>query len=198
MTLVLNQDKVGHVETPAEAAPETFELEETYWGYVIRPRGVVPAGVVIARGMSWMIGICALLGAAGLWLVPEAVFPSSDPATGRIGASVLLVGVAGLLLWLSTRGAAPELQVDRRLGELREVLRNRAGQPRLVARYAFAEIGSVHLDRAQMKPGQVRLVLRYGNTAQTFPVAAGPEARLTGLRDRLGQDILAGEGREPS
>ncbi|QQA41253.1 hypothetical protein [Pelagovum pacificum] len=195
MSLTLARRKSGSPATAAaplslaEAPPAAFELDETYWGYVIRAGNVAPVGVMIAQGMSWFLGLGAALGALAIWLLPDLA-PGIATMSERLGASGLLVGLSALLFWFASRGSRPELQVDRRQREVREVVRCRAGQARLVARYDFDEIGGVHLDRTQMRAGHARLVLRYRNTAQTLPVAAGQEAALVALRDRLGADLM--------
>ncbi len=88
------------------------------------------------------------------------------------------------------------VEVDLRLGEVREVLSNRAGRTAVLSRYGFDAIGGVHLMRSGMgRSDASTLVLRYRNTSQVLRVAAGPEAALFGLRDRLGRDLMVGRHR---
>ena len=77
------------------------------------------------------------------------------------------------------------------MGEVREVVRNRAGKSTLIGRYGFDSIGGVFIDRANApSPDVATLVLRYRNTAQTLPVVRGEVSTLEALRNRLGKDLM--------
>ena len=188
MTLSISPRPATVPIVQAERLARPFEVEESYWGYTVRGTGLAPPGVRISQTLSWAIGFAAVIGAGSIWFAPQ-VLPLSDPFLGRLGTSGLLVAFAALLFWFAGRGAWPETQVDLSQAEVREVVRSHNGRPRLVARYSFDDIGSVFLDRGHAPSGQARLVLRYRNTPQTLPVAAGPVDALTGLRDRLGGDL---------
>ncbi|SLN54687.1 hypothetical protein [Roseisalinus antarcticus] len=164
------------------------DLDETYWGYVVRCDGWTAHVALAAQTVSWLGGLGAALFAAAVWLLPAEAL-AIDPVAGRAGAAGLIGGFACILFWLTTRGSVCELQVDLKLSEIREVRRSRGGRPRLAGRYGFHEIGGVHLDRATSGRGAARLLLRYGNSARTIPAAVGPVAELERLRDRIGGDL---------
>ena len=75
------------------------------------------------------------------------------------------------------------------VGEVREVICNRAGKPTTVGCYGFDTIGGVFLEYNEDHE-TASLVLRYRNTSQTVHVAEGTEAQLISLRDRLAQDLM--------
>jgi hypothetical protein len=167
-----------------------YEFTETYWGYRIDGRRA-PAWLIGFQVLCWGLGVALVIASVGIWVVP-----GSDAAGGlvafKLGASVPMAAVAALLLWQSSRGTMVGVEVDLRLGEVREVLSNRAGRTAVMARYGFDAIGGVSLDRNAVRGGGAQLVLRYRGTAQVLAVAQGPEIALAGLRDRLGRDLMVG------
>ncbi|MGZ9812505.1 hypothetical protein ACXN5S_18745 [Pseudoroseicyclus sp. H15] len=168
----------------------TYRIEEAYWGYVLRQISPLSKLKKLLQMGATLCGIFGLAMTAGLWLVPLQE-DSVALVAFRLVASLVLAGIGSSLLWFGSRGTDAELQVDIAQGELREVIRNRAGLPTLTARYAFRDIGGVFLARrAGGCRGQAKLVLRLGNTAQVIIVAAGPEETLLPLRDRLGCDLM--------
>lgn len=177
----------------ARAQAPAVLVEETQWGYVVRDPGGVSLGLVVAQAVSWVFGIVALVAALCIWIFAG---PATDAGTQalRAGATVLALAFAALALWYASRGLETEIQIDTRLGELREVTRNRAGRPTVHGRYGFDSIGSVFIDRSGRRDGGGRghgvLVLRLGNSAQLLPVAAAPLAVLEPLRDRMGRDLM--------
>jgi hypothetical protein len=110
-----------------------------------------------------------------------------------MGASAFILSISLLFLWFASRGTRRELQVDTRLRELREVVRNKYGTSTLMGRMSFDGIGSVFIARNHDPRHRPRLVLRIGNTARLIAVAEGSEAELGDLRNRLGRDLLPGE-----
>jgi hypothetical protein len=192
MTAVPDFDVFG---APAVAGwvrrePRETVVTATYWGY--RVEGLrAPLWLVGMQGLCWIVGVVLTVVALGLWAVPGAGGAASLAAF-KLGASVPMLGVAALLLWHSSRGTRMGVEVDLRLGEVREVLSNRADRTTVLARYGFDAIGGVHLVRGN---GPSTLVLRYRNTAQVLRVAVGHEADLAGLRDRLGRDLMVGKRR---
>jgi len=174
------------VSSRSGAVRPTYSLDETYWGYIIRANEPVAPGVTMAQWLAWLFGVSFVVAALGLWVLPQALM-SGDGLGLKIGASSVMAGLAALLLWFASRGAEAELQIDTSLGEIREVMRNRAGRPTLLARYGFDSIGGVHVDRSGSR---ARLVMRYGNTAQMVPVCSGSEEDLSVLRNRLGRDVV--------
>ncbi len=169
-----------------------YEITEAPWGYVIRSTEPAPAGLVIAQGASWLVGIAALVAAVTVWLIPPGLF-DGQVMVMRWGVTILSLALAGLMFWFASRGIETEFQIDTSRGEVREVVRNRAGRHSIVGRFGFDTVGSVFIDRAVSRrfgAGQSVLVLRIGNTAQVLPVVSGPESLLEPLRDRLGRDLV--------
>lgn len=172
----------------AEAAPR-FDLDETYWGYIIRSNEGPGFSIAVLQGLAMFFGACFIAVAIGLIAGPQILTGSLDFAMRGV-AGVLFGGMAAFLLWFATRGVQSELQIDNSLGEVREVVRNRAGKSTLVGRYGFDAIGGVFMDRNAGKAGEAALLLRYRNTSQVLPVARGSIASLEVLRNRLGQDLI--------
>lgn len=170
------------------ARPSSFQVEDTYWGYIVRSGRGPSLGVVLSQAVSFFFGACFLTAAVGILLMPTMMF-DGDLGVFRVGAATLFGAFAIYLLWFASRGTRAELHVDNSVGEIREVICNRAGKPTTVGCYGFDTIGGVFLDYSE-DTGTSNLVLRYRNTVQTVPVAEGTEAQLIGLRDRLGHDLM--------
>jgi hypothetical protein len=191
MTAFINVEEFAGAKPVQDNKAEvsSFAVDETYWGYVVRGTENEPLRVQIAQGMAWFTGICFAIATLGMWAIPLTRF-QGDVLPMKLGATILLAGIATYLLWFASRGTRSELHFDTRLGEVREIVRNQAGRPTLVGRYGFDAIGGVHIDRSATHHGQACLVLRQGNTSQFVPVAWGKESQLLGLRDRLGHDLM--------
>ena len=173
----------------ATAPRGSFRVIDTYWGYIVE-KSDGPRTVVALLQLAAMLVGCSLLAVAlGLMLLPEALAGGVD-MTLRAGASVICGGAAAYLLWFASRGTQSEVQIDTLQGEVREVVRNRAGRPSLVGRYGVDSIGGVFLDRTAGRGDVATLVLRYRNTAQILPVATGLPQTLEPLRDRIGRDLM--------
>ncbi len=168
-----------------------IKIDETYWGYIIRSEEPDPVHIVIGQVIAWMTGACFAVVALGLWVLPSMAF-GIGVLSMKLAASTVLGCMAALFLWFASRGGRTELQVDTSLGEIREIVRNRAGRSSLIGCYGFDSIGSVFLDRSVGKNGEANLVMRYRNTTQVVPVAHGPMTMLETLRDRLGRDLMTG------
>lgn len=191
MTAFINVEQFAGAKPVQDSKVEvcSFAVDETYWGYVVRGTEDAPLRVQIAQGMAWFTGIGFAIATLGMWAIPLTQF-QGDVLPMKLGATILLAGIATYLLWFASRGTRSELHFDTRLGEVREIVRNQAGRPTLVGRYGFDAIGGVHIDRSATQHGQACLVLRQGNTSQFIPVAWGPECQLLSLRDRLGLDLM--------
>jgi hypothetical protein len=172
------------------AGPSRFEVDETYWGFIIRGKDGPGLSVAILQGLSMFFGACMLAVAIGLVIVPQMMTGSVD-MTFRIMAAVFFLATAAFLLWFGTRGVETELQIDNTLGEVREVLRNRTGKSTLIGRYGYDTINSIYLDRsAGRHKNEATLMLRFRNSNQLLPVARGSIPALEALRNRLGQDLI--------
>ena len=189
MTDVVDPVQKRAVSNEYATKSSQFEIDETYWGYIIRSKDGPGLSIVLLQGLAMFFGACMLAVAVGLLIVPQMMTGSLD-LTMRGMAAVFFTAAAVFLLWFGTRGVETELQIDNTLGEVREVLRNRTGKSTLVGRYGFDAIGGVFLDRNVGSQGEAGLMLRYRNTTQVLPVARGSVAALEALRNRLGQDLI--------
>jgi len=171
----------------------TVRLEETHWGYVLRSSERPPIVVVAGQMLAWGLGAICLMDALGLWLVPGSAI-GGDALELKLGLTAVLPSATATLLSYASRGIDPEWQIGTTRGELREVLRNKAGRPTVLAHYGFDAIGGVVMDRATLRGrlpnGHACLVLRLGNSSRLLPLIVGPETLLAPLRDRLGRDLI--------
>lgn len=176
----------GFVNQVARAAP--FATEDVFWGYKVRSRDTAPVSVLVVQTVCFFLGACLLTATFGVLVLPTLFF---DGGVGfmRIGAAVFMGAIGFYLLWYASRGSIPEIHVDRKAREIREVVANRFGGPTLVGLYSFDEISGIYLEPDEAT-GQSQLLLEYNDTAQTISVAAGTEAQLLSLRDRIAQDLL--------
>jgi len=189
MTDVSHNMNVRYVGKEFAAKQPQFSINETYWGYIVRPEDGPRLMIRLQQYAATIIGGCFLAAAFGILMVPQLAVGTLD-FTMRGGSAVIFAGIAAFCLWFASRGSVAELQIDNNLGEVREVIRNRAGKSTLLGSYGFDAIGGVYIERSNT--GLSDLVLRYRNTSQTLPVARGHVATLEKLRDRLGQDLMLG------
>jgi hypothetical protein len=165
-------------------------VTEAFWGYRIAGRRA-PIWLVGMQGLCWLTGIVLGVAAIGIWAVPGA-------GTGagflgfKLGASVPLGALAVLLLWHASRGTALGVEVDLRMGEVREVLSNRAGRSAVLSRHGFDAVSGVTLERRAGRGDVAVLVLRLREGAEALVVARGSEVMLAGLLERLGRDLMVG------
>lgn len=170
------------------AKKSQFSVEDTFWGYQITTGRAPAIGVIIAQVLSYFIGACLLTLAIGMVTMP-VVFSDNDVGVVHIAAAVLYAAVAVYLLWFASRGSQSEVHVDTSVGEIREVIGNRAGKPTTVGTCGFDAIGSVALEPTA-DPDIFLLVLQYHGSDQRMSIAEGGEAQLIPLRDRLMRDLM--------
>ena len=125
--------------------------------------------------------------AIGLWIAPEAS-GGIGVVSFKLGASVLFASLAALLLWHSSRGTILAVEVDHRLGEVREVLCNRAGRATVLSRYGFDAVAGIVTQ--DMGAGRAMLALRLRDTDEVLLVAEGPAQGLAGLSERMAADLM--------
>ena len=166
-----------------------YAIKETFWGYQINSGRSPATGLVLAQAFSYFLGTCIMITAVSVIALP--IFFSSDSiGVIRIVVAVLFGAVAFYLLWFASRGSHAETHVDTSVGEIRQVISNRAGKPTTVGAYGFDVISGVHIIDAH--GAMSLLVLQYRDTDQQLSVAEGLEAQLVPLRDRLARDLLGG------
>jgi hypothetical protein len=176
------------LEVPNEGARSAPFVSETYWGYVIRPPEPQLERAAVIEMVAIFAGVLLFLAAYGQWLLPGA-----DAADGVIGlklvSTVLFAVLGGSLAWLGRRGMVQELHVDRLKSQLRLVQRNRHGEGRLTAVFAFSDIGSVVLKRSKTPWRTARLCLRLAGSGSFVEVLVAAEVELLPIRDRLIVDM---------
>jgi hypothetical protein len=166
-----------------------FSVEDTFWGYQIQSGRPPAMGLILAQSFSYFFGACFMIAAVSIIAVP-LMFSGEGVGVMRIVASVLFAAAGFYLLWFASRGSQTELHVDTSVGEIRQVISNRAGKPTTVGAYGFDMIGGIHIIDGH-SPNSL-LVLQYRDTDQQISVAEGLEAQLIPLRDRLAQDLMVG------
>jgi hypothetical protein len=165
-------------------------VNDAYWGYIMASPLADRRWAEVGQTASWVAGMAFIVAAIGLWLLPGAS-GASDVMAMKFGLSTLLGGIASLLIWYASRGVRTEIQVDTKLGEIREIVRNSAGRTSLISKLRFDMIGGVFLDRTNADKGETPLLLRFLNTPKVMLDAVGPTEHLEHLRNRLGRDLLA-------
>jgi hypothetical protein len=168
-----------------------FSIEDTFWGYQIQSGRAPALSLVMAQSFSYFFGACFMIAAVSIVAVP-ILFSGGGVGAIRVVASVLFAAAAFYLLWFASRGSQTEIHVDTSVGEIRQVISNRAGKPTTVGTYGFDAIGGVHIIDGQ-SPMSL-LVLQYRDTERQVSVAEGLEAQLIPLRDRLAQDLMVRAG----
>ncbi|PJI92167.1 hypothetical protein BC777_1011 [Yoonia maricola] len=168
-----------------------FGVEDVFWGYKIGSGHGVPLSVMAGQAICFFFGVCLMTATFGLLLLP-ALFFDGGVGIMRLGAATLMGAAAFYLLWFASRGTLPEIHIDTRQNEIRQVVCNRSGKPTTVATYTFDEIGGIFLE-PDTQTGQSLLLLGYLDTDQTIAVATGTEAQLLPLRDRLARDLLGAD-----
>ncbi len=179
---------VSRKETRKKNKPAT-KVSETFWGYIVRCNSCDRPMAVFLQWVAAISGGLLVVASLGFWAMPGSLF-APELISFKM-ALVSLFGVFGVtLIWYASHGTKYEIQVDLAKLEIREVLRNNKGVARIQNRIPFEKIGSVFIDRTQKEKGMVRLVMRLGNSAQVIEVARDQEENLTGLRDKMGRDLL--------
>jgi len=168
-----------------------FAVDETFWGYVVRPTDGPKLSLQVKQAAAMIIGAAFASGSLGLLALPDFMSGNTE-FLFRGFVAVIFAGIASFLLWYASRGSQVEFHIDTSQGEIRETVINRAGRSTRLGTYGFDAIGGVYIDRSDLNPRNAALVLRFGNTSQKAVVASGTVAQLETLKDRLGQDLIIG------
>lgn len=172
----------------AMARPSQYEVEDLYWGYIIRARGGPKLSVAIGQAVSFFLGTACMTAALGILILPALLFDGGVGAM-RVGAATLFGAASAYLLWFASRGTQPEVQVDTNLAEIREVICNRAGRPTTIASYRFEGVSGIMMSDED-ETGTAELALQYHDSDRVIIVASAPTAQLIPLRNRLASDLL--------
>lgn len=190
MTAIVKNAGLGPRRVAAEAGEtERFAVAEIWWGYVVRSTEGPSPLLVLLQAVASLLGAAAAAAAVGLWALGSA----PGLMAMKLGASVVLGSIAALLLWFASRGERAEFHVDTSLGEVREVVRNRAGRPTLLSRQGFATLTAVELVPAGLWRG-IGLSWLVLTTAagDEVTLVRGAEPDLRRLAERLSRDIERG------
>lgn len=168
-------------------------VSETYWGFTVKNTQRTSSIVQVSQAVSIVIG--AGFGAAtlGMLVVPSAAF-QLDSMLIRIGASLFFAMASFFFISYGNRGTISELQIDRALGEVREVLKHRSGSSSLLAHYGFDSFTGLSVDRSSGDPEQIKLYLHHQDRAYDMFVATGSEYQIGHLFGRLERDLLTVKG----
>jgi len=182
-------------------------VRETDCGYVIRS-GAAPTlrGLSVSplerygRILVWLV-------LAGLWLAPTTLVGDR----GGLMRALLTVGLLAAaipVLALARRRGGYEVQVDTDRRELRTWILTRRGERKSPTCARFEDIGEPLLRRIAPEDKRQVLCLRLRDGTGQVPLAAGDEATLLAVHDRLVRDMipihtrmayqLAGGGRRPA
>lgn len=127
---------------------------EVVWlgqGWLVRPLARRPDPKLLVEGGLRFSGLCLLISAFALWLVPGAADPTLFELRGAASAFAALSGV-GVYFW-ADRGFRRGLVADPAAREFRLVRLNARGEPRVLARHKMDEVESAFVLRAR-EPGQ--------------------------------------------
>ena len=171
-------------------------VETTPWGYVLRDGASgARAGLIAATGGRFL-GAILLMAAAGLWIMPDALY-GAEVFAMKLGAMVMFTIFGGWFAWAGQRGTSLVCQVDTSRGELRVGSDDLRGTFQLKGQLLFAEITSVFLVRSKDHDRPTRLFIRVGEGNDALELAQGGEARLEALRARLARDLARGAAPAP-
>jgi hypothetical protein len=173
---------------PAGIVPvDGIGIDHTLWGYVVRAEEPHAGAAWFVRRLAVLAAAAATVSVMFLWLIPGDV-----PSSGRIAATGLLAGFAGIAAWRARGGCLSETHVDLQRAEVRAVLRDADGRTRLTGRLSFRDIREVHIDRSGQPEGRARLVLTRRDAARSLTVATGTEDALVPLCHRIGRHLRTG------
>lgn len=164
----------------------TIAVRSTYWGYRIHGRRT-SVRLVGLQAVCWALGVAMVAVAIGIWVAPQAA-GGVGVVSFKLGASVLFASLAALLLWHSSRGTILAVEVDHRLGEVREVLCNRAGRATVLSRHGFDAVSDILTQ--ETGADRMMLALRLRDTDEVLLVAEGPAQEIDGLSARIGGDLM--------
>lgn len=168
-------------------------LTEKYWGFTIRNTTRLTLWIGLTQFISLLVGAGFLAAALGLWFAQAGILPQESIVLRGL-LSVFFVMLGAILISYANRGTASELQFDQNLGEVREVVHNRAGKPTLVSNCGFDALNGLAVDRRKGRADRVDLILRHQSVGSDMLVASGTEAQIGVLFGRLERELLCRHG----
>ncbi|MCR8723613.1 hypothetical protein [Frigidibacter sp. ROC022] len=177
--------ELGVVTEGLRAAPI---VSETYWGYVVRPPEAYLERAAVIEIVSTFAGVLMFFAAYGHWLLPGTDL-SLSVIPVKLVSTLIFAAMGAALIWTGRQGMVQELHVDTKKEEIRLVQRNRHGEGRLIALFAFKEIASVVLKRSKSAFSPTRLSLRIARSGGFVDILPSDENELLPIRDRLIVDM---------
>ena len=171
-------------------------IDETAWGYIIRESDA-DTRLRIAGGITGrFLGAILLMAAAGLWVLPDAIH-GAELFGIKLAAMVMFSVFGGYLFWAVRNALRPEFRIDRLHNEIRIGHRSGNGDFRKTTRVDFSEVVSVFLLRSKdTRP--TRLYLRLVDLETGLEIAAGREADMERLKQRLTSDLRPQDRVQPA
>ena len=163
-------------------------VEERRWGYILNAPGMASAQLNIWQRLSILTSAYLLSFAIG------CAAPIVFGLTGAVDPMRLMVApffamTAVPFGWFATRGTQAYVYVNIYRGELREVVPNLVGKPTVLRRMPFDHIGGVRIDHQGTGDRSV-LMLREGGEWRRIAFLDGSRRQLSGLREKLAQDLF--------
>lgn len=179
----------GFGETANEPPVASYSVEETFWGYIVRSNLPESLWVTLGQGLSGVVAMSFLVASIGMWLMPGAMFAGSVVGMKAL-ASLVLLTIAFLLARYADTGQQFELQVDTRLGEVREVAQTRTGNSKVVATYGFDAVQSLIIVPSRIGSGIGQLMMKRIDDRAPVTIAVGMVSSLERLQSRVERDLI--------
>lgn len=175
--------------------PASLSVRETYWGYTIETSRQVPRHYLMSKraaGLALFYVFWLMLLGGWLGLIAQAVEPVMIP-----GLAVLWVAVAFAFwrLLLKQVGVGHIVQVDLSREMLRVGARCGDIKDEECRHISFADISEIVMERPRDPSMRPALKLRRRDGTPAILIAAGDEAALYSLHDRLSHDLTPIEQR---
>jgi len=163
-------------------------LREMPWGYVVQSVNAGSGLRYVMDRVARFATFAVWLAVIGLWLMPVAMAPGVAFALKSF-ASVALLGLVYLFVCLTHRMVGYAFHIDTNRREVRVAVLTAKGQSWIKASYRFDEIGAAVMQPGRGADAAYELCLRLTKGEDLIPVAAGDEAALMGIHDRLMRDL---------
>ena len=168
--------------------PPSFVVDHSYWGFVVADRSQPLFGLIALQWLAVLFGSAFVAAALVMVVLPDMVNGSGDILV-RACAGLVMGGLGGMLISYASRGIKPELHVDTKLGELRLVVRNRAGAATLLGRYGFDAVQGIDMGVTARTDEDVALLVYVGGMDQPLKVASGAMREIQKLKALLNREI---------
>ncbi len=171
------------------AAPQPrLSMFDVYSGYVLTPeQNALMYAVMWERIMRW-VAIASLVVVAAFWLMPGAATGAAALSL-KLVLSVVLGGMALLLLSATRGGPRYECQIDLIHGEVRQVIRAASGIEKRLLCVTFALIEDVIVRADPESPEVGCLFMRIAGLDEPVLLGIGSVGTLNRVRGRFAGDL---------